>query len=100
MAKYFEFVKNGETHVFSGKQPRDVALKAATRFGKKGKMDENVELRERGRRNKDGTYTLHQFKIGYEVKSADNAPSWIGSTVKEPKAKKLGVKHVKEIPQP
>lgn len=100
MAKYFEFIKNGEKHVFSGKQPRDAALKAATRFGKKGRMDEKIELREHGRRNQDGSYSLHQFKVGYEEKPAPaSAPSWVGKTVKEPKAKKLGVKRVKEIPK-
>ncbi len=96
----FEFIRNGEKCVLSGKQPRDAALKAATRYGKKGRMDETVELRERGRQNKDGTYSLHQFKIGYEEKPAPaSAPSWLGKTVKQPKAKKVGVKRVKEIPK-
>ena len=100
MTRNFEFIRNGEKHVFSGKQPRDAALKAATRFGKKGKMNETVELREHGRRNKDGSYSLHQFRIGYEMKPAPaSAPSWIGKKVKNPKAQKLGVKRVKEIPK-
>ncbi len=100
MAKYFEFIKNGEAHVFSGNQPRDAALKAATRFGKKGSTSVNIELREHGKRNKDGTYSLHQFKVGYkETKAPKSAPKWLGSTVKEPMAKKMGVKRVKQIPK-
>lgn len=100
MTRNFELIKNGEKHVFSGKQPRDAALKAATRFGKKGKMKETVELREHGIQNKDGSYSLHRFRIGYEVKPAPaSAPSWLGKKVKEAKAKKLGVKRVREIPK-
>jgi len=100
MSSNFEFIKDGTKHVFSGKEPRDAALKVATRYGKKGKMKETVELRKLGSRNKDGSYSLHQFRIGYDIKPApSNAPNWIGKKMKMPKAEKIGVKRVKEIPK-
>ncbi|MCK4491323.1 MAG: hypothetical protein KAU03_01780, partial [Candidatus Altiarchaeales archaeon] len=45
--KYYEMKDKGEKHVFTGKTPRQAALKAATRGFK------DIKLRERGRRNKD-----------------------------------------------
>lgn len=101
MARYFEFIKDNEAHVFSGKQPRDAALKAATRFGKKGSVSVVIKLREHGRRNKDGSYSLHVFKVGYkQKKTPGDAPTWLGNKVKEPQAKKIRVERVNEIPKP
>ena len=55
--KYYKLLRGGrEVATFTGRQPRQAALKAATR----GNTD--IRLRERGRRNKDGTYTIHVFK--------------------------------------
>ncbi|MFP4045585.1 MAG: non-histone chromosomal MC1 family protein [Candidatus Aenigmatarchaeota archaeon] len=100
MTRYFEMIEGGEKHVFTGKTPRQAALKAATRFGKKGRATKKIELRERGRRNKDGTYSLHQYKVGFEVKKApSDAPNWLGDKVKEPIVKKIGVKRVDKIPK-
>ncbi len=101
MARYFEFIKNGKQHVFSGATPRDAALKAATRFGTKGSPNTMIELREHGKQNKDGTYSLHRYKVGYkESKPRAGAPSWLGSKAKEGLAKKVGVRRVKKIPKP
>lgn len=101
MTRYFEMVKGGKKHVFTGKTPRQAALKAATRFGKKGRAKTKIALRERGRKNKDGTYSLHRYKVGYKVKKAPrDAPDWLGDKVKEPLVKKIGVKRVDEIPKP
>ena len=47
---------NRETHYFTGRAPRQAALKAATRGYT------SIRLRERGRRNQDGTYSIHIFK--------------------------------------
>ena len=55
--KYYKMRKGvKEVATFTGRQPRQAALKAATR----GYTD--IRLRERGRRNRDGTYTIHIFK--------------------------------------
>lgn len=98
--RYFEMIEGGKKHVFKGKTPRQAALKAATRFGTKGRAGEKIELRERGRRNQDGTYSLHQYKVGFEEKSApSDAPDWLGSTVKEPIVEKIGVRRVDKIPK-
>ena len=55
-ARKYYIMKAGKTEaIFTGRQPRQAALKAATR----GHTD--IRLRERGRRNKDRTYTVHVF---------------------------------------
>jgi len=92
--KYYEMKdEQGKKHVFTGRTPRQAALKAATRGFKR------IELRERGRRNKDGTYTIHIFEGSYKVVDAPaNRPSWLPEKVKKPVVKKIGVKRVKKIP--
>lgn len=101
MTRYFELIEGGKRHVFKGNTPRQAALKAATRFGSRGRAGKKIELRERGRRNQDGTYSLHQYRVGFEQKSAPaDAPDWLGSTVKEPIVEKIGVRRVDKIPKP
>jgi len=98
--RYFEMIEKGKKHVFKGKTPRQAALKAATRFGSKGKAGKKIKLRERGRRNQDGTYSLHVYHVGYEEKSApSDAPDWLGDKVKEPIVEKKGVERVDKIPK-
>jgi len=91
--KYYELKdKSGKKHVFTGKTPRQAALKAATRGFKE------INLRERGRRNKDGTYSIHMFTGDVKVVDAPaNRPSWLPAKVKKPIVKKKGVKRVKKI---
>lgn len=90
--KYF-VLRDGNkdtAHVFTGKQPRQAALKAATR----GFTD--IVLRERGRRNKDGTYSVHVFKGRREkVSSPSNAPKWMPKSIWKPVVGKDHVKHIK-----
>ena len=90
--KYYEMKVGGKKHVFTGKSPRQAALKAAARgFG-------DVKLRERGRRNKDGTYTIHKFKGSVKVIDApSNRPSWLPARVKKPIVRKVGVDRVKKF---
>ena len=90
--KYYEMKVGGKKHVFTGKSPRQAALKAAARgFG-------DITLRERGRRNKDGTYTLHNFKGSVNVIDAPaNRPSWLPAKVKKPIVRKSGIDRVKKI---
>jgi hypothetical protein len=90
--KYYELRKGNEKHVFTGKTPRQAALKAATRGFK------DIKLRERGRRNKDGTYSIHVFKGDVKTVAAPaNRPSWLPAKVKKPIVKKTGVERVKKI---
>ncbi len=89
--KYYEMKIGGSKHVFTGKSPRQAALKAAAR----GFSD--ITLRERGRRNKDGTQSIHKFKGSVNVIDApSNRPSWLPARVKKPTVKKVGVDRVKK----
>lgn len=84
--KFFALRKgNSEASVFSGRQPRQAALKAAAR----GFTD--IKLRERG------TKRVHVFK-GDRVKvdAPANRPSWMGAKIWKPRVKKLGVEHLKK----
>ncbi len=83
--KYFVLQQNGKdsNHVFSGKQPRAAALKAAARGFKK------IELRERGAKR------IHIFEGTVKVVDAPpNAPSWMPAKVKKANVKKLGIKRL------
>lgn len=91
--KYYILKKGRQVSIFTGRQPRQAALKAATR----GFTD--IKLRERGRRNKDGTYSIHVFK-GSRKKvtvSADNRVDWLPAQVWKPTVRKVGVERVKTI---
>ena len=69
--------------VFSSRQPRGAALKAATR-GKK-----EIRLRERG------TNRVHVFKGWTEMVAApSNAPSWLPDKIKKANVKKLRIERV------
>ena len=90
--KYYELKKGEDKHIFTGRTPRQAALKAATR----GFTD--IALRERGRRNQDGTYSVHMFKGSVKMVAApENRPSWLPDKVKKPKVAKSGVKRVKKF---
>ena len=66
--------------VFSSRQPRGAALKAASR----GFTD--IRLRERG------TNRVHVFKGSRDrVSAPSNAPGWLGNQVWKPNVKKIGV---------
>lgn len=84
--KYFALRKGGkEVSVFSGRQPRQAALKAAAR----GFTD--IQLRERG------TDKVHKFKgERKKVKAPENRPSWMKAEVWKPNVKKLGIEHLKK----
>jgi hypothetical protein len=90
--KYYVLKRGKKISIFTGRSPRQAALKAATR----GITD--IRLRERGRRNKDGTYTIHIFKGSTKVVSAPaNRPSWLPAKVRKPVVRKVGVERVKRI---
>jgi hypothetical protein len=91
--KYYKLLKgNREVATFTGRQPRQAALKAATR----GYAD--IRLRERGRRNKDRTYTIHKFKGSRQkVSVSASGVSWLPSQVWKPVVKKVGIDRVKSL---
>ncbi len=91
--KYYSLHKGSkEVAVFTGRQPRQAALKAASR----GHTD--IRLRERGRRNRDGTYTVHKFKGSRkQVASPADRPDWLPAKVWKANVKKLGVDRVKKL---
>jgi len=90
--KYYILKKGNSVSIFTGRQPRQAALKAATR----GFTD--IRLRERGRRNKDRTYTIHIFKGSRKkVSVSSGGPSWLPSTVWKPTVRKVGVERIERI---
>ena len=83
--KYFVLQEGGSDteHIFSGKQPRQAALKAATRGFS------TINLRERG------TKKVHMFTGSVEIVDAPaNRPSWLPAKVKKAKVKKIGIKRL------
>ncbi|MCK4496719.1 MAG: chromosomal protein MC1 [Candidatus Aenigmarchaeota archaeon] len=92
--KYYKMRKGTkEIATFTGRQPRQAALKAATR----GHTD--IRLRERGRRNRDGTYTIHVFRGTRKKVSVPESSrvSWLPSTVWKPVVKKVGIERVARL---
>lgn len=90
--KYYIMKKGNKVSIFTGRSPRQAALKAATRG------ETNITLRERGRRNKDGTYTIHVFKGSRQkVKLGADRPSWLPEEVMKPVVKKVGIERVTKI---
>lgn len=84
--RYFVLQKNGKdtNHVFTGRQPRQAALKAATR----GFTD--IVLRERGRKR------VHIFAGSRKkVPAPKNAPSWMPKMIWKATVRKKGIKHLK-----
>jgi len=96
MAETRNFVlrdKKGNEHgVFTGKQPRQAALKAANRGKGTKKKPEIIILRERG------TKKLHIYK-GWreEVSAPKNKPSWMPDKIKKPNVKKIEIKKIEKI---
>lgn len=85
--RYFVLRKgNKEVGVFTGSQPRQAALKAASR----GETD--IKLRERGSKK------IHIFKGSRkQVAAPEGAPSWMGSKVWKPNVKKVGIQKLAKI---
>jgi hypothetical protein len=79
--------ENGnEIGVFTGKAPRQAALKAANR----GHTD--IKLRERG------TKKLHVFTGDrVQVDKPKGAPAWMSDKIWKPMVKKVGVEKLEEV---
>jgi len=91
--KYYTLRKgNREDAVFTGRSPRQAALKAAARG------ESNIVLRERGRRNQDGTYTLHKFKGSRkQVAAPEDRPDWLPAKVWRASVRKQGIQRVDSV---
>lgn len=76
--------EHGNEHgVFTGKQPRQAALKAANRSRGTKSKPETLRLRERG------TKKVHIFKAWKEVVAAPkNRPDWMPEKISKPFVKK------------
>jgi uncharacterized protein YpmB len=75
-----------EIGVFTGKQPRQAALKAANR----GYTD--IKLRERG------TKKVHVFTgERVQVDKPKNAPAWMTDKIWKPVVKKVGIETLEEV---
>ena len=76
--------EEGNEHgVFTGKQPRQAALKAANKGNGTKKKPETIRLRERG------TKKVHVFEGWREkVKAPENRPSWMPEEIFKPFVKK------------
>jgi len=78
--------EGNEIGVFTGKQPRQAALKAANR----GYTD--IRLRERG------TKKVHIFKGERNpVKKPANAPEWMPEEIWKPNVSKIGIEKLDKI---
>ena len=78
--------EGNEIGVFSGKQPRQAALKAANR----GYTD--IRLRERG------TKKVHLFTGERKlVDKPANAPEWMPEKIWKPNVKKVGIEKLEEV---
>ena len=76
--------EDGNEHgVFTGKQPRQAALKAANKGNGTESKPEIIRLRERGTKN------VHVFKAWRKVvKAPENKPSWMPDKINKPFVKK------------
>lgn len=90
--KYYILKRGSKVSVFTGRSPRQAALKAATR----GISD--IRLRERGRRNRDGTYTIHIFRGSVKrVSAPENRPDWLPAMVKKAIVKKVKIDRIRKL---
>jgi hypothetical protein len=90
--KYYVLKRGSRVSVFTGRSPRQAALKAAAR----GITD--IRLRERGRRNKDRTYTVHVFKGDRKMVDAPaKRPAWLPAKIRRALVRKVGIEKVKRV---
>ena len=89
--KYYILRQGRSVSIFTGRQPRQAALKAATRGFSE------IKLRERGRPNRDGTYSIHVFRGSRKKVTISPEVDWLPSSVWKPVVKKLKVDRVRSI---
>jgi hypothetical protein len=87
---------NDETSVFSGRTPRQAALKAARRLepadGESEASREDLRLREKG------THKVHIYEgWAWREDAPDDKPDWMPSTITEANVSKQGIEHLEEL---
>ncbi len=81
-----------ESSVFTGRQARQAAMKAANRIG--GTKDKPVEIRLRER----GAKKVHIFKGWKELANAPkNRPDWLPDKINKPFVKKVGIEKLEKL---
>jgi hypothetical protein len=86
----------GETSVFSGRTPRQAALKAARRLdpadGEQNAQRHDLRLREKG------TQKVHIYEgWAWEQEAPNDKPDWMPGTITEANVSKQGIEHLQEI---
>lgn len=85
-----------ETSVFSGKTPRQAALKAARRL-EPAPSEEAAETEELRLREK-GEHKVHIYEgWAWEEEAPDDKPDWMPEEITKGNVEKQGVKHLDEI---
>ena len=81
---------SGDEHgVFTGKQPRQAALKVANRCNGTKENPERIMIRERG------TKKVHVFSAWKEkINAPENKPSWMPKEINKPYVKKIKIIHI------
>ncbi len=86
-----------EDSVFSGRTPRQAALKAARRLDDVAGSEEDA-TRHTLRLRQRGTKRVHVYEgWAWEESSPDDGPDWMPDTITEANVSKQGVEHVEEI---
>ncbi|MFC6961270.1 non-histone chromosomal MC1 family protein [Halocatena marina] len=85
-----------ESSVFSGRTPRQAALKAARRLEPASSEQEaertHIELREKG------TKKVHIYEgWAWEEDAPDDKPDWMPDRITEANVSKQGIEHLDEI---
>jgi hypothetical protein len=87
---------NDETSVFSGRTPRQAALKAARRLepadGESNASRQDLRLREKG------THKVHIYEgWAWREDAPDDKPDWMPSMITEANVSKQGIEHLEEL---
>jgi len=85
-----------ETSVFSGRTPRQAALKAARRLDP-ADTEQHAEHQELRLREK-GTKKVHIYDgWAWQETAPDDAPDWMPDEITEANVSKQGIEHLEEI---
>ncbi|PSQ17596.1 chromosomal protein MC1 [Halobacteriales archaeon QS_8_69_73] len=85
-----------ETSVFSGRTPRQAALKAARRL-EPASAEQHADRTELQLREK-GTKKVHIYEgWAWEEAAPDDSPDWMPEEITEANVSKEGIEHLEEI---
>lgn len=87
---------NDESSVFSGRTPRQAALKAARRLdaadGEENASREELRLREKG------THKVHIYEgWAWNEEAPSDKPDWMPETITEANVSKQGIEHLEAL---